>query len=77
MKIKAKHVTQNGKLVPIKMPSFVTIPGMEKKAFRALQQGNEVEVSEETGNNLVDRGFVGVAIAMTITAQQEKKKGGK
>lgn len=57
-----------------KLPRLITIPGLKKKEYRALQSGKAVEVSGDVGQHLVSCGFVEI---VKETRAKAKKGGDK
>lgn len=60
-----------------KLPRLITIPGLKKKEYRALQSGKEVEVPGDTGQYLVGNGFAEIVEVTKKTKAKAKTGGGK
>lgn len=69
MFIKAIVTEEKGNKVLKRMPRMVTIPGISIEAYRALQKGEAIDVSEETADHLIKSNF-----AEPVQIKREKKE---
>jgi len=69
MFIKAVIVQERGNNVIKRMPRMATIPGISIEAYRALQRGEAVDVSEETADHLIKSNY-----AEPVQIKREKKE---
>lgn len=71
MFIKALITVEKGNKVIKRMPRMVTIPGISIDAYRALQIGETVDVSEETATHLIKANFAETASPEPIIEGEE------
>ena len=57
------------------LPRWITIPGLTKKGYRALQEGKTIEAGNDAVDYLVTKGFAEIIEAEKKTKAKAKKGG--